>query len=44
MGIPYSYNFSTGLATLNSGNVVVKSGAYQMTVTVSPFSGELTVQ
>lgn len=43
MGIPYSYNSTTGVTALNSGNIVVKSGSYQLTVTVSPFSGELTV-
>lgn len=45
MGIPYSYNTTSGaLAALATGNVVVKSGACQLTVGVAPFSGELTVQ
>jgi prepilin-type N-terminal cleavage/methylation domain-containing protein len=45
MGIPQSVNPTTGVMTpLISGSIVVKSGKYQMTVTVSPYSGELTVQ
>ena len=45
MGVPYSYNASTGaLSALNAGSVVIKSGAYQVTVSVAPFSGELRVQ
>jgi len=45
MGIPQSVNASTGVMTaLTSGSVVVKSGTYTMTVSVSPYSGELTVQ
>lgn len=45
MGIPQSVNASTGvMSPLTSGSVVVKSGTYTMTVSVSPYSGELTVQ
>jgi prepilin-type N-terminal cleavage/methylation domain-containing protein len=45
MGIPQSVNATTGVMTpLASGSSVVKSGAYKMTVTVSPYSGELMVQ
>ncbi|QOV90232.1 type II secretion system protein [Humisphaera borealis] len=45
MGIPQSVNASTGALTpMTVGRVVVGSGTYQLTVTVSPFSGELTVQ
>ena len=45
LGVPYSFNPSTGtLSALNSGSVVVKSGAYQMTVNVAAFSGELTIR
>jgi prepilin-type N-terminal cleavage/methylation domain-containing protein len=45
MGIPQSVNATTGVMTpLSTSGVVVKSGAYTLTVTVSPYSGELTVQ
>jgi len=45
MGIPQTVNATTGAMTpMTSGSVVVKSGTYTMTVTVSPYSGELTVQ
>jgi prepilin-type N-terminal cleavage/methylation domain-containing protein len=45
MGIPQSVNPTTGVMTpLTAGTVVVKSGVYSLTVTVSPYSGELTVQ
>lgn len=45
LGIPYSYNSGTGaLTALSAGSVVIKSGTYQITVTVAPFSGELRVQ
>ena len=45
MGIPQSVNAFTGaMMPLTSGSVVVKSGSYTMTVSVSPYSGELTVQ
>lgn len=45
MGIPQSVDPSTGqIAPLVGGSVVVRSGDYRLTVTVSPFSGELSVQ
>lgn len=45
MGIPHSVDPATGvMSTMTSGQVIVRSGQYKMTVTVSPFSGELTVQ
>ena len=45
MGIPQSVNATTGVMTpLTAGTIVVKSGVYSMTVTISPYSGELTVQ
>jgi general secretion pathway protein G len=45
MGIPHKVDATTGQMTaLQSGQIVVRSGAYRLTVTVAPFSGELTVQ
>lgn len=45
MGIPQSVDPMTGVMTpLVSGTVVVGSGTFTMTVTISPYSGELTVQ
>jgi prepilin-type N-terminal cleavage/methylation domain-containing protein len=45
MGIPYSYNTSTSTATaLVSGTIVIKSGTASSTITVAPFSGQLSVQ
>jgi prepilin-type N-terminal cleavage/methylation domain-containing protein len=45
MGIPQSVNPATGTMTpLTAGSVVVRSGVFSLTVTVSPYSGELTVQ
>ena len=45
MGVPYSYNTSTSTATaLVSGTIVVTSGSASSTITVAPFSGQLSVQ
>ena len=45
LGVPYSYNATLNtLAPLSAGSVGVRSGTYQLTVSVAPFSGELTVQ
>ncbi len=45
VGVPYSYNTSTSTATaLVSGTIVVKSGAATSTITIAPFSGQLSVQ
>jgi prepilin-type N-terminal cleavage/methylation domain-containing protein len=45
MGVPYSYNTSTSTATaLVSGTIVITSGAASSTITVAPFSGQLSVQ
>ena len=45
MGVPYSYNtVAATLTAMTSGSVVIRSGTYSMTVTIAPFSGELTVQ
>lgn len=45
LGVPQSVNVSTGALTpLVNGSVIVKSGSFKLTVMISPFSGELTVQ
>jgi len=45
MGVPYSYNTSTSTATaLVSGTIVLTSGTASSTITVAPFSGQLSVQ
>ena len=45
MGIPHGVDPVTGAMTpLVNGAVVVSCGAYKLTVTVSPYSGELSVQ
>jgi MSHA pilin protein MshC len=45
MGIPQSVNATTGVMTpLSASAIIVKSGTYPLTVVVSPYSGELTVQ
>ncbi len=42
LGVPYSYNAATAARTpLNAGTITLKSGAFTLSVTVSPFSGEL---
>jgi len=43
MGVPYSYNGTT-TAALISGQVVIKCGGNQLTVSVGPYSGEIKVQ
>ena len=43
MGVPYSYNASTGTAALVSGAVVIGAGQNKMTVSVAPYSGEINV-
>ncbi|MDB5297980.1 MAG: hypothetical protein JWO31_3963 [Phycisphaerales bacterium] len=45
LGIPLAVDPATGASSpLVVGSVVVTSGVYKMTVNVSPYSGELTVQ
>ena len=45
LGIPYSYNPAAGTTTaLASGSVVVNCGTFNLTVSVKPYSGEVTVQ
>ncbi len=45
MGVPHSYDAGTGtLAALSAGDVVVRSGTYDMTVSVAPFSGEVSLK
>jgi prepilin-type N-terminal cleavage/methylation domain-containing protein len=44
MGVPHSYAPATGTMTaLNAGSVVVQSGSFKMTVSVAPFSGEVSI-
>ena len=45
MGVPHSYDAGTGtLTALSAGDVVVRSGTYDMTVSVAPFSGEVSLR
>ena len=45
MGIPHAVDLATGVMTpLVNGTIVLGSGGYKLTVTVSPYSGELSVQ
>ena len=44
MGAPYAYSYTTDNKNdLNSGTIVVKSGAFTKTITVSPYTGEISV-
>lgn len=43
MGVPYSYNGTT-TAALVSGQVVIQCNANKLTVSVGPYSGEITVR
>lgn len=43
MGVPWSWNSTTGLAPMSAGSVVFKAGVNQLTVSVAPYSGEITV-
>ena len=44
MGVPYSWSSSAGTTALSAGSVQVKAGQNKLTVTVAPYSGEITVQ
>lgn len=44
MGVPYSWSAASGQAPLVAGSVQVKAGTNTLTVTVAPYSGEVTVQ
>ena len=44
MGVPYSWSAGSGAAALVAGSVQVKAGTNKLTVTVAPYSGEVTVQ
>ncbi|HXE54558.1 MAG TPA: type II secretion system protein [Tepidisphaeraceae bacterium] len=44
MGVPYSVDTTGNVTAMNAGSVVFKAGVCQMTVTVKPYSGEITVQ
>ena len=43
MGVPYSWSVS-GATALAAGSVQVKAGQTTLTVSVAPYSGEITVQ
>jgi prepilin-type N-terminal cleavage/methylation domain-containing protein len=44
MGVPHSYDPATAIMTaLNAGSVVVQSGSFKMTVSIAPFSGEVSM-
>ena len=43
MGVPYSYS-SGSTTALAAGSVQVQAGQYKLTVSVAPYSGEITVQ
>ena len=42
MGVPYSWSAAGGNVAMISGSIVFKAGTNQMTVQVSPYSGEIT--
>lgn len=42
MGVPYSWNAAGGNVAMISGSVVFTAGTDQMTVKISPYSGEIT--
>lgn len=44
MGVPYSWVAGSSPAALVAGTVKVKAGTTTLTVTVAPYSGEITVQ
>jgi prepilin-type N-terminal cleavage/methylation domain-containing protein len=44
LGTPYSYDTNTNTATaLSSGKVQIQAGSYSMTVSIEPYTGELSV-
>jgi prepilin-type N-terminal cleavage/methylation domain-containing protein len=44
MGAPYAYSYTTANKNdLNSGSIVVKSGNFTKTITISPYTGEISV-
>jgi prepilin-type N-terminal cleavage/methylation domain-containing protein len=42
MGVPYSWSSAGGNVPMTAGSVVFKAGVNQMTVSVAPYSGEIT--
>lgn len=44
MGVPYSWNSTSGASALASGSVQLQAGQNKLTVSVAPYSGEITVQ
>lgn len=44
MGVPYSWSAAGGNVPLTAGSVVFKAGVNQMTVSVAPYSGEITTR
>jgi prepilin-type N-terminal cleavage/methylation domain-containing protein len=44
MGVPYSWSSATGATALAAGSLQVKAGQNKLTVSVAPYSGEVTVQ
>ena len=44
LGTPHAYDEDTGVLTaMNAGTVTLQCGAFQITITVEPYSGELRV-
>ena len=44
LGSPFSYDGTTSTSLVNSGTIVITSGAASLTIAVEPFTGELSVQ
>ena len=44
MGVPYSWSSGSGTTALAAGSVQIKAGKNTLTVSVAPYSGEITVQ
>ena len=45
LGSPYAYNLATSTMTpLNDGQIVVQSGTFTLSITIEPYTGEITVE
>lgn len=44
LGTPHAYNFATGATTamVNTGTIVLRAGTTTLTISVEPYSGEIT--
>ena len=43
IGAPYSYDSTSGMVALSNGQIKIASDGYTLTLSLEPYTGEITV-